>query len=78
MHGGQIENLLEVVKHYNQAPTSLLSHNEAKPLDLKISQITQLESLMYAFTAPLATEPKWLSPPSSAYSGSANTQTTPP
>ena len=78
MHGGQIENLLEVVKHYNQAPTSLLSHNEAKPLDLKISQITQLESLMHAFTAPLATEPRWLRPPNSAYSGSANTQTTPP
>ena len=45
---------------------------------LCLIQIIQLESLMHAFTAPLATEPKWLRPPNSTYSGSANTQTTPP
>ena len=78
MHGGQINTLLDVVRHYNEAPISLLSHNEVKPLDLKISQVNQLESLMHALTAPLATKPKWLRPPNSAYSGSANTQTTPP
>ena len=78
MHGGQIGSLLEVVEHYNEAPTSLLSHNEAKPLDLKTSQVAQLEAFLHTFTAPLATDPKWLRPPASAYSGSANTQTTPP
>ena len=78
MHGGQIGSLLEVVEHYNEAPTSLLSHNEAKPLELNTSQIIQLEALMHAFTAPLATDPKWLHPPQQRYSGSAKTQTTPP
>ena len=63
MHGGQFDSLIEVISHYNKAPTSLLSHNEAKPLELKRYQILQLESLMHTFTAPLATDSKWLRPP---------------
>jgi cytochrome c peroxidase len=63
MHGGQIKTLLEVVRHYNDAPTSMLSHNEAKPLGLRPSEIKQLEAFLLTLTAPLATAKKWLSPP---------------
>jgi len=63
MHGGQIKTLLEVVRHYNDAPTSMLSHNEAKPLGLRPSEIKQLEAFLLTLTAPLATAEKWLSPP---------------
>ena len=63
MHGGQLDSLIEVISHYNEAPTSLLSHNEAKPLKLKNVELIQLRALMHTFTAPLATDPKWLRPP---------------
>ena len=63
MHGGQIKTLNEVVRHYNDAPTSMLSHNEAKPLGLRPFEIKQLEAFLMTLTAPLATASKWLSPP---------------
>jgi cytochrome c peroxidase len=63
MHGGQIKTLNEVVRHYNDAPTSMLSHNEAKPLGLRPFEIKQLEAFLMTLTAPLATATKWLNPP---------------
>lgn len=63
MHGGQISTLEEVIEHYNDAPTSMLSHNEAKPLGLRPVERKQLESFLQTLTAPLATESKWLSAP---------------
>ena len=64
MHGGQIATLREVIEHYNEAPTSMLSHNEAKPLGLRSIQLRQLEDFLETLSAPLATDPKWLRPPS--------------
>ena len=63
MHGGQIADLEAVMEHYNEAPTSMLSHNEAKPLALRSVQLKQLEAFMTTLTAPLRTEQKWLKPP---------------
>lgn len=63
MHGGQIRTLLEVVRHYNEAPTSMLSHNEAKPLGLRPPEVRQLETFLLSLSAPLATAAKWLRPP---------------
>jgi cytochrome c peroxidase len=63
MHGGQITTLREVVEHYNEAPTSMLSHNEAKPLGLRSVQLRQLEDFLETLSAPLATDSKWLNPP---------------
>ncbi|MDD9890127.1 MAG: cytochrome-c peroxidase [Gammaproteobacteria bacterium] len=63
MHGGQIETLIEVMEHYNEAPVSMLSHNEAKPLGLRPVQLRQLEAFMHTLSAPLASDPKWLTPP---------------
>ena len=63
MHGGQIEDLAGVMQHYNQAPTSMLSHNEAKPLGLRPPELRALEAFMHTLTGPLATDPRWLEPP---------------
>jgi cytochrome c peroxidase len=63
MHGGQLKTLLEVVNHYNEAPVSLLSHNESKPLGLSAAELQRLEAFMNTLSAPLATEEKWLNPP---------------
>ena len=63
MHGGQIADLEAVMEHYNEAPTSMLSHNEAKPLALRPVQLKQLKAFMTTLTAPLQTERKWLKPP---------------
>lgn len=63
MHGGQIASLHEVIEHYNEAPVSMLSHNEAKPLGLREIEIRQLEEFLSTLTAPLATASSWLSPP---------------
>lgn len=63
MHGGQLKNLTQVVDHYNDAPSSMLSHNEAKPLGLRPVERTQLEDFLMTLSAPLATEQKWLVAP---------------
>jgi len=72
MHGGQIDDLVAVVEHYNDAPVSMLSHNEAKPLDLRPVQLQQLVAFMNTLTAPLATDPKWLQPPRSDMAADSN------
>lgn len=64
MHGGQLATLEEVVTHYNNAPTSMLSHNEAKPLGLRRVESQQLVAFLKTLSAPLATATKWLTPPS--------------
>lgn len=63
MHGGQITDLAAVMRHYNEAPTSMLSHNEAKPLGLRPPELRALEAFMHTLTAPLATDPRWLKAP---------------
>ncbi len=64
MHGGQLATLEDVITHYNDAPTSMLSHNEAKPLSLRRVEVQQLLAFLKTLSAPLATDPKWLSAPS--------------
>ncbi len=65
MHGGQLATLEDVIRHYNEAPTSMLSHNEAKPLGLRRIEIQQLVAFLKTLTAPLATNAKWLEAPKS-------------
>lgn len=47
MHTGQIATLEEVMRHYNEAPTAMLGHNEAKPLGLSNRQLRQLEAFLH-------------------------------
>lgn len=63
MHGGQMASLGEVIEHYDEAPSSMLSHNEAKPLGLRAVERRQLEDFLLTLTAPLATDTKWLTAP---------------
>ena len=63
MHSGQIGTLREVLDHYNEAPLSMLSHNEAKPLGLRTIELRQLEAFLNTLTAPLATPDHWLQTP---------------
>lgn len=63
MHGGQMADLARVIEHYNEAPSSMLSHNEAKPLSLRAVERRQLEDFLLTLSAPLATEQKWLEAP---------------
>ncbi len=63
MHAGQVATLEDVLTHYNEAPVSILSHNEAKPLGLRQSELEQLQAFLLTLTAPLATDPKWLQAP---------------
>jgi cytochrome c peroxidase len=63
MHGGQIASLEDVITHYNNAPTSMLSHNEAKPLGLRRVESQQLLAFLKTLSAPLATASKWLTAP---------------
>ncbi|MGB5720123.1 MAG: cytochrome c peroxidase [Woeseiaceae bacterium] len=46
MHKGQIATLAEVLLHYNEAPDSMIGHNEAKPLDLSGRELRQLEAFL--------------------------------
>jgi cytochrome c peroxidase len=63
MHGGQLATLSEVLEHYSEAPTSMLSHNEAKPLGLRPAELRQLQAFLLSLSAPLATPSKWLQAP---------------
>jgi cytochrome c peroxidase len=63
MHKGQMFTLAEVLAHYNEAPLSMVGHNEAKPLGLNAVELRQLETFLETLAAPLATEEKWLRPP---------------
>lgn len=51
MHTGQIATLEEVLRHYNEAPTAMLGHNEAKPLGLSNRQLRQLETFLHTLEA---------------------------
>ena len=51
MHTGQLATLEEVLRHYNEAPTAMLGHNEAKPLGLSGRQMRQLEAFLHTLEA---------------------------
>lgn len=51
MHTGRIATLAQVLRHYNEAPTAMLGHNEAKPLGLSRRQLRQLEAFLHTLAA---------------------------
>ena len=62
-HQGQTPSLEQMVRHYDLAPTSMIGHNEAKPLGLNRRERAQLEAFLLTLDAPPATAPRWLAPP---------------
>jgi len=63
MHKGQMFTLAEVLQHYNEAPESMIGHNEAKPLGLAATELAQLEAFLKTLAAPLSTPERWLQAP---------------
>ncbi|MCW8193431.1 cytochrome-c peroxidase [Proteobacteria bacterium 005FR1] len=66
MHKGQLNTLMEVLEHYNQAPAAMIGHNETKPLKLGRRQLKNLESFLHTLSGSIDVEPKWLVPPTSS------------
>ncbi|MCY4532313.1 MAG: cytochrome-c peroxidase [Gammaproteobacteria bacterium] len=63
MHKGQLATLADVLDHYKEAPLAIIGHNEAKPLNLTLRELDQLEAFLHTLDAPVAVAPEWLSPP---------------
>jgi cytochrome c peroxidase len=55
MHKGQLATLADVLRHYNDAPDSMIGHNEAKPLNLSRRELRQLEQFLMTLAAPVGT-----------------------
>ena len=56
MHKGQFKTIAETLRHYNEAPLSMIGHNEAKPLGLSSHELQQLEAFLSSLAAPLAAQ----------------------
>ena len=63
MHAGQMQTLAEIIDQYNRAPSALVGHNEAKPLNLSRRERKQLEAFLLTLNSPIATAPEWLQAP---------------
>ena len=63
MHTGQFASLAQVLNHYKVAPTAMLGHNEAKPLDLSRGDLRQLEIFLRSLEAKPAATREWLQSP---------------
>jgi cytochrome c peroxidase len=64
MHAGQFTTLGQVLNHYNTAPEAPAGHSELKPLQLSDTELRQVEAFLRTLSAPLATSPALLAPPS--------------
>lgn len=53
MHKGQLATLSDVLQHYNEAPESMIGHNEAKPLGLSRRELRDLEAFLRTLAAPV-------------------------
>jgi cytochrome c peroxidase len=63
MEAGQFATLREVIDHYNAAPAAPAGHSELKPLHLTDAEERQLEAFLRSLSAPLATPPALVAPP---------------
>jgi len=54
MHKGQFRTIAETLRHYNEAPLSMIGHNEAKPLGLSSRELQQIEAFLGTLAAPLS------------------------
>ena len=63
MHKGQLTTLNDVIEHYNEAPSAMIGHNEAKPLNLSRHEMRQLKKFLLTLDSPMPIEPRWLITP---------------
>jgi cytochrome c peroxidase len=58
MHAGQFETLLDVLRHYRDAPAAAIGHTELEPVALSDAQLAQLEAFLRALDeVPATPEP---------------------
>jgi cytochrome c peroxidase len=63
MHAGQMGTLVEVLRHYNEAPEAPAGHSELRPLGLTETELRQLEAFLLTLSAPIVAPPGLLVPP---------------
>ncbi|MEM7500564.1 MAG: cytochrome c peroxidase [Pseudomonadota bacterium] len=63
MHRGQLDTLLEIVEHYDEAPLAMIGHNEAKPLSLSGRERRALVAFLQTLFSPPAADERWLAAP---------------
>lgn len=63
MHRGQLEDLDEVLRHYNEAPLAMIGHNEAEPLSLSRREVRQLKAFLLTLDSPVYDGERWLREP---------------
>lgn len=63
MHAGQMKDLDEVLKHYNEPPTPPFGHTMLTKLELEPLQLKQLKQFLHTLDSGVAADIKWLMPP---------------
>lgn len=63
MHAGQLKDLDEVMKHYNDAPLPLFGHSMLTKLELEPKQIDQIKQFLHTLDSAIVAESKWLQAP---------------
>jgi len=63
MHAGQYKTLKEVIKHYNDPPSTKVGMNKLLDIDLTDQEMAQLEAFLKSLNSPIAAEPALLEAP---------------
>ncbi len=63
MHSGQVPNLTEAIRHYNEAPLAVRGHSELAMLDLTEEEMQSLEAFLHTLTSPVDAPAEFLESP---------------
>ena len=65
MHAGQYESLKDVIKHYDEPPSTKIGQSDLIPfpVDLNDVEMSQLEAFLRALDSEIDAEQKWLRAP---------------
>lgn len=65
MHAGQYTSVMDVIKHYNDPPTTKIGQSDLRaiPIQLNKDELLQLEAFLLALDSEIAADRRWLSAP---------------
>ncbi|NNE36873.1 MAG: hypothetical protein HKN08_01105, partial [Gammaproteobacteria bacterium] len=63
MHSGQLPDLTEVIRHYNEAPLAVRGHSELAMLDLTEEEMQSLDAFLHTLTSPVDAPAEFLQSP---------------
>lgn len=63
MHAGELKDLDEVMKHYNDAPLPLFGHSMLSKLELDPTQLEQLKQFLHTLDSSITADQQWLQAP---------------